>query len=700
MVMAFVPPVWAPTGQVIPRKWMQRPDIEQGVNIQSTLPEPLVADDWRCLDGRPLVDLHWWGSYLGWQMDNPRPLGDPPGVRAFRIAIYADGPADPWSQPGELLYEDIYDDFTEVYYDTIAHTDPSGRTIYEHKFYYTIRLHRPFPQQKDAIYWISIAALQEPGESVYWWGWETSLDHWRDDAVKGYRGETGAWTWEKLGYYDQENVWHTYDMAFALTTYLDTRKWSQRPDMRQGINIRSVEPQPLVADDWKCLDGKPLIDLHWWGSYIGWEKESPQPPSTTPGVAGFRIRIYADVPAGQDPEMPWSHPGELLYQQDYRDFSERYYGTITYTTSSGTYYEHVYYYSIDLKPFQQTQGSIYWLSISALPAASNQWPWGWETSLEHWNDDAVTGVPSADPPWRELRDQAGRSLDMAFELTTRCYTPAKWIQIPDMEAGVDIESMTPQPIVADDWRCLSGAPVYRIHWWGSYPGWREDEPRPTVRPPRPSWFKISIHKDSPLSSPEMPWSHPGELLYEERSEDFVQIYYGSIPHVGPEGKVRYEHKFYYQLRLKEPFVQQAGNVYWLDIAAGPLPIPELRWGWATSSQHWRDDAVQGHLRPDGSWFWQKQGYYDEKGIWHTYDMSFILATQVDPCEGDFDYDGDVDGSDLILFARNFGRTDCNNIGTFCQGDFDGDGDVDGSDLAIFASDFGRNNCPPCWPPRR
>ena len=29
----------------------------------------------------------------------------------------------------------------------------------------------------------------------------------------------------------------------------------------------------------------------------------------------------------------------------------------------------------------------------------------------------------------------------------------------------------------------------------------------------------------------------------------------------------------------------------------------------------------------------------------------------------------------------------------CEGGFDGDGDVGGSDLAIFAADFGRTDCP-------
>jgi hypothetical protein len=31
--------------------------------------------------------------------------------------------------------------------------------------------------------------------------------------------------------------------------------------------------------------------------------------------------------------------------------------------------------------------------------------------------------------------------------------------------------------------------------------------------------------------------------------------------------------------------------------------------------------------------------------------------------------------------------------TDCEGDFDDDGDVDGSDLAVFTADFGRTDCP-------
>lgn len=93
--------------------------------------------------------------------------------------------------------------------------------------------------------------------------------------------------------------------------------------------------------------------------------------------------------------------------------------------------------------------------------------------------------------------------------------------------------------------------------------------------------------------------------------------------------------------------------------------------------------------------------YDDNGddISHPYpipqggdgDLGAITYLESFPCVGDFDYDGDVDGSDLAVFAADFGRTDCANEPP-CKGDFDEDGDVDGSDLAVFAADFGRTDC--------
>jgi hypothetical protein len=72
------------------------------------------------------------------------------------------------------------------------------------------------------------------------------------------------------------------------------------------------------------------------------------------------------------------------------------------------------------------------------------------------------------------------------------------------------------------------------------------------------------------------------------------------------------------------------------------------------------------------------------------------------CEGNFDCDEDVDGTDAATFKADFGRSmffdPCSNENQ-CHGDFDCDVDVDGTDAALFKSDFGRsifsNPCRPC-----
>ncbi|MDL1983643.1 MAG: hypothetical protein LWX54_05550 [Deltaproteobacteria bacterium] len=62
------------------------------------------------------------------------------------------------------------------------------------------------------------------------------------------------------------------------------------------------------------------------------------------------------------------------------------------------------------------------------------------------------------------------------------------------------------------------------------------------------------------------------------------------------------------------------------------------------------------------------------------------------CKEDFDKDGDVDGSDLVIFADAFGSSsggpDYNLVA-----DFDGNGYVDETDLAACAAEFGRTACP-------
>jgi len=77
----------------------------------------------------------------------------------------------------------------------------------------------------------------------------------------------------------------------------------------------------------------------------------------------------------------------------------------------------------------------------------------------------------------------------------------------------------------------------------------------------------------------------------------------------------------------------------------------------------------------------------ENGL-YLFEEGLIWAGNKNYLKGDFDFDGDVDGNDLAIFASEFGRTNCYELK--CLGDFDNDGDVDGLDLAIFSINFGSN----------
>jgi hypothetical protein len=702
-------------------KWRQPPDMKYGVNIQSTVnpsvTEPWVADDWQCRDPRPVTDVHFWGSFIGWESDNPDPTAPHPPIEAFMIRIYHDVPAGsgpdpnpPYSHPGKLLYEAKIDNFDEFFEASIKLPDDT----FEHKFYYSLDLPDPFNQTVGTIYWISIVAVmpEMPNDNFFPWGWETSIRHWNDNAARYW---VHNMYWEEITpllmppWYRE--IYPTVDMAFELTVApelpppppLEAVKWQQRPDRVNGINIRSNpledpsgnRPQ-TVADDWLCLDGSPVSDLHFWGSYLTWFELDPFPGGPIPGVERFRIQVYSDAPASVG-GVPYSRPDKLLYETWVGKFNETYVDSLAVNWPPGAEFEHKFRYDLDLpRIFWQKRDRIYWLNISAIPK-DPQFPWGWESSMDRWNDYAVFGWYNTpdDRAWRPIDDP--RRMDMSFELTT-CGGPIKWLQFPDMADGINIVSL-PEQVVADDWLCTNGRPVTEVHFWGSYltrdgeVHWQQQNPGPPVSPlPQPppvvQGFKFSFHSDIPAGAdPEVPWSHPGELLHEVGvAFDLVRYHYwDSVPHTAPTGEVWWEHKFRYIVRLEKPFKQEKGLIYWLDIAGIPVADSDFVWGWETSKDHWNDNAVR---RQGQSWL--PIGQLQEKKV----DMAFALITPDDEdyCEGDFDRDGDVDEKDLEVFASDFGRNNCYDTGD-CEGDFDYDGDQDGLDLLKFKEDYDRDDCP-------
>jgi len=170
-------------------------------------------------------------------------------------------------------------------------------------------------------------------------------------------------------------------------------------------------------------------------------------------------------------------------------------------------------------------------------------------------------------------------------------------QLPDPE-GWDVRISNarrlpgedPQWIVADDWQCIRTGEVSDVHLWVS---WRQNVQDQIVN------IHLSIHSDIPMGPNG--WSIPGQLLWER---DFGPGEFAVRDDgTGDQGWFdppfddwwRPDHDLYQQINIvdiPDPFVQHAGEVFWLDVSvdlAGESETGKL--GWKTSRNHFRDDAV-------------------------------------------------------------------------------------------------------------
>lgn len=106
------------------------------------------------------------------------------------------------------------------------------------------------------------------------------------------------------------------------------------------------------------------------------------------------------VSACCDSVLDYSRPGETLWEMDVTEFEitpkdppsmEGWYDP---STGEVIYDDHQAYFQYDicldsLEWFWQEEGNIYWLNISAVVADPHETQWGWKSTLDHWNDDAV-----------------------------------------------------------------------------------------------------------------------------------------------------------------------------------------------------------------------------------------------------------------------------------------------------------------------
>ncbi len=391
----------------------------------------------------------------------------------------------------------------------------------------------------------------------------------------------------------------------------------QLPD-KTGFDVNFTAPR-VIADDWRCSETGPVSDIHFWFS-ARQDWLNLQLPLDAQ-ITNIHVSIHADVPVG--PGNPFSHPGQLLWQRDFKvnEVVIRQVGLGPqwwYDPATGIVVanDHQKIYQCNIiriaEPFYQKRGTIYWLDVSV----TSQNDLGWKSSNRnlypvpftgnHFQDDAVWTTAGA---WQEIHYPAGpflgQSMDMAFVITGR---DRKWDhkmhfpQKPD-PTGADI-AFNPPRVLADDWRCSASGPVNDIHFWFSaFNDWLD----PT-QPLQQQIFNIhvSIHADIPVG-PGNPYSRPGAQLWQrDYTVDLVRI-----TRCFTEGQAWFDpsqglyipnnHRALYRCDIQniiDPFIQQAGTIYWLDVqmaTEGPV-------GWKTADLDLYPAPFTGnHFQDDGVW---------------------------------------------------------------------------------------------------
>ena len=271
-----------------------------------------------------------------------------------------------------------------------------------------------------------------------------------------------------------------------------------------------------------------------------------------------------------------------------------------------------------------------------------------------------------------LQDSAGVShVDGGIDsLTINCQGPPptemKWEQQPDEGLGLDIGTLEPLvPLVlADDFLCEESGLITEIDFWAS---WYWDEP--PFGDPNLVEFTLSLHSDVPAGV-DRPWSHPGELLWENSfgmGECIVEHWASGLlegwydPPSGTYVPVGDTEIWYYICPIPEPywFQQEEGTIYWLDIQAVPIE-PTFFFGWKTSIDHWNDATVWA-IGPEPvdplHWFdlWHPPGH---PLYGNPIDLSFQIWGQA--CNPLLDSDGDTFYDDVECYLPTDFRDDCSD----------------------------------------
>jgi hypothetical protein len=660
-------------------KWVQFPDpTPNGLDVLAAQPAAgtlpiILADDFLCKRAGPITDIHIWGSWLNDTNDCNLPITlsiwtdvpaitnqapSHPGTRVW-TQTFAPGQysARPWKTANELFWNPDPSPFG-----TILGQD---HLIWQYNFYPT----DPFVQQglstAPVVYWLSMTA----GANIQRFGWKTSTNHWGDDAVFGHLDAAGGnpvGDWQELRDPKTTGNRRSLDLAFALTTPQiitnpppATNKWVQYPDPN-GLDVDATRPN-ILADDFLCKAAGTITNIQVWAS---WKDNVTADPTMT-----FELGIWSDVPGGNaGGANTFSHPGALLWRET---FGPGNYGFALQGSGNEQFYDpntgqlsaenSIWRYNFNpKKPYCQrgstTTPVVYWLSVRAFTTnTANNFRFGWKTSTNHWNDDAVfghvTSTGTAIGDWQELHDPrtsaALVSLDLAFLLnngppSADCdpHLGPKFVQWPDPSTnGLDVRATWPK-MLADDFLCRAAGPISGVTVWGSWLGDNVDTN---------AQFQLSLWTDVPAIPGTTNYSRPGQLLcttafyppqsvatsllrykYRLDTPNVRETFYdpdlpGLSGFIGNDSQI-WRYDFYPPACWRQngsPFGKN--KVFWLGVTA-LTDTNKYLFGWKTSTNHWNDDGVFGHLdaanNPPKDW----KDLHDPRPPTNSLDLSFALRT--------------------------------------------------------------------------
>lgn len=232
-------------------------------------------------------------------------------------------------------------------------------------------------------------------------------------------------------------------------------KWIQRPDLSTtGIDVCATEPC-ILADDFLCTSTGLVTEIWVWASWLN----DYLPFGGDPWAVDFTLSLHKDIPDSLSPtgySMPsdpvWIYhvPAGSFAAEIWRDGIEE--GWLWPDTGGYIFpgdtvcWVYKFFVPWDLA-FEQLgteeEPIVYWLDVAAVPHDPDAW-FGWKTSLEHWNDDAVwgEGVEPYLGPWYELiyppqHPYMGESIDLAFRIRSDVDTRVPGDDDVPMRFGLD-----------------------------------------------------------------------------------------------------------------------------------------------------------------------------------------------------------------------------------------------------------------------